>query len=60
VDGVLTLTVADDGAGAKARAAGAGHGLGNIAARLGEIGGTCVASAGAEGFRLVLRMPVAG
>jgi len=59
-DGVLTLAIADDGAGAKARAAGAGHGLGNIAARLGEIGGTCVASAGAEGFRLVLRMPVAG
>lgn len=57
-DGALTLAMADDGRGAKARGVVAGHGLGNIAARLAEIGGSCVASAGAEGFRVVLRMPV--
>lgn len=57
-DGALTLTIADDGAGARARGAVAGHGLGNIAARLGEIGGSCAASAEVDGFRVVLRMPV--
>jgi signal transduction histidine kinase len=57
-DGILTLSIADDGAGAKARGAVAGHGLANIAARLGEIGGTCAASADTSGFRVVLRMQV--
>ncbi|MDB5674295.1 MAG: sensor histidine kinase, partial [Sphingomonas bacterium] len=57
-DGALTLTIADDGAGAKACGTVTGHGLGNIAARLEEIGGSCAASADADGFRVVLRMPV--
>lgn len=56
--GALTLVIADDGAGAKARGTATGHGLGNIAARLEEIGGTCTVSAGVEGFRVALRMPV--
>jgi signal transduction histidine kinase len=56
-DGALTLAIEDDGAGARTRGAGAGHGLGNIAARLGEIGGSCAASADTGGFRVVLRMP---
>ncbi|MEG3147566.1 hypothetical protein U1839_23185 [Sphingomonas sp. RT2P30] len=57
---LLTLTLADDGVGPKTRHPVSGNGLGNIAQRLGEIGGTCTASAGPVGFTVVLRMPLAG
>lgn len=56
-DGALTLAMADDGAGTGTRAAVSGHGLGNIATRLAEIGGSCAASAGSGGFKVMLRMP---
>ncbi len=59
-DALLTLTLADDGRGAKSRHPVSGNGLGNIAQRLGEIGGTCTASASPAGFTVVLQMPLAG
>jgi signal transduction histidine kinase len=57
-EAVLTVTLADDGTGPKTRHPVSGNGLGNIAQRLGEIGGTCTASAGPVGFAVVLRMPL--
>ncbi len=59
-EAMLTVTLADDGRGAKTGHPVGGNGLGNIAQRLGEIGGTCTASAGPGGFAVVLRIPLGG
>lgn len=58
----LTLLARDDGrgfAGASRRAGSGGHGLGNLAQRLSEIGGGCTIDPLAEGFAVRLEMPLA-
>ena len=59
-DQVLKITVADDGAGFDvAGAASAGHGLRNMRARLGEIGGSCrMESAPGGGTRVIFHWPL--
>lgn len=59
---VLRIVVRDDGRGlgaARAPAEPGGHGLANIAARLGEIGGSCRILPERSGFALALVVPLA-
>jgi signal transduction histidine kinase len=59
-DGQLTLAVQDDGRGFDPRSsAGRGHGLANMARRLGDLGGECtVDSAPGRGCTVRLRVPL--
>ncbi len=57
-EGVVTLTVADDGGGEGAGLAGGGRGLRGMRARVEKAGGTLEAGPAAAGWRVTARIPV--
>jgi signal transduction histidine kinase len=59
-DGVLALTVADDGQGSASGTNGSGNGLRGMRERADALGGSVTAGPGEHGFRVSARLPIGG